>query len=142
MRKSDEQRPTPAGKLTLTSEGLFWLGVTLLLGLVGWLKSINLVLILAYLMATLFILNGLLARLQVRRVSAAKQLLLPVLAGETTTVRVAVTNSGTRPATVSIEDSCRRGRDELARSPTLARAQPLHVPPSEFFTLAGAFPPP
>jgi uncharacterized protein (DUF58 family) len=104
VRKSDESAARAGSKLALTSEGLVWLGVTLMLALVGWLKSINLVLVLAYLMATLLLLNGLLVRLQVRRIKAAKQPHLPVLAGETATVRVNATNTGTRPATVSIED--------------------------------------
>jgi hypothetical protein len=59
-----------AGRLVLTSEGLAWLGAALVLGLVGWFKSINLVLVLAYMMAVLLCVNGWLARLSARRVSA------------------------------------------------------------------------
>ena len=70
----------------------------------GWLKSINLVLLLAYLMAALAFFNGLIARMQVRRVTAIKKPNPPVHAGEETTVRVTATNSGTRPATVSVEN--------------------------------------
>ena len=53
VRRTTERSdtPTPAGRLVLTGEGLAWLGGTLLLGVVGWFKSINLVLLLAYLMA-------------------------------------------------------------------------------------------
>jgi uncharacterized protein (DUF58 family) len=92
------------GRLTLTNEGMFWLAATFVLGGVGWLKSINLVLILAYMMAALLILNGVLARMQVRRVAAARTASLPVYAGESATVRVTATNTGRGRATVSVAD--------------------------------------
>jgi len=105
-RTREPNTPTPVnpGRLSLSGEGLAWLGAALLLGAGGWLKSINLVLILAYMMATLLCLNGLLARLQVRRVEVAHSPAPPVHAGEEATVRVKVTNTGRRPATVSIAD--------------------------------------
>jgi len=95
----------PPGRLTLTGEGMAWLGATILLGGVGWMKSINLVLILAYMMAVALFLNGLLARLQVRRVSVMRDSTPPVYAGEETSLRIEVTNTATRRATVSVEES-------------------------------------
>jgi uncharacterized protein (DUF58 family) len=76
----------------------------MVLGGVGWLKSINLVLILAYLMGALLCFNGWLARRQGRRIAASRTAHPPVFAGETAIVRVAVTNTGRRSATVSVED--------------------------------------
>ena len=76
-------KPARAGRLTLTSEGVAWLGAAFVLGGVGWFKSINLVLILAYLMAALLCLNGWLARRQGRRITAARTAHPPVFAGET-----------------------------------------------------------
>jgi len=90
--------------LVLTSEGLVWLGASLLLGLIGWFKSINLVLILAYMMTVLLCLNGWLVRRQVRRVAATREPQPPVFAGESAMVRVAVKNHGGKPATIRAED--------------------------------------
>lgn len=91
------------GQLSLTFEGMAWLAAAMLLGTVGWIKSINLVLLLAYLMAILLVINGLLAWLQVRRVAAAREPDPPPFAREETTVRVTARNRGKRPATVSVE---------------------------------------
>lgn len=108
MKRTDHARP--AGRLVLTSEGLAWLGAALVLGLVGWFKSINLVLVLAYMMAALLCLNGWLSRLSARRVSAVPTGHPPVFAGETVTTRVTATNTGRRSATASVEE---RHREEL-----------------------------
>jgi uncharacterized protein (DUF58 family) len=107
MRRTTESSPPTrdaTGRLSLTGEGLAWLGASLLLGVVGWLKSINLVLIIAYMMATLLVLNGLLARRQVRRVVAARGSAAPAHAGEESILQVTVTNNAERPATVTVED--------------------------------------
>jgi uncharacterized protein (DUF58 family) len=93
-----------AGRLVLTSEGLAWLAASLVLGVVGWFKSINLVLILAYMMAALLCANGLLARLHARRIAAARVPQPPLFAGETANVRITATNRSRRFATVSVEE--------------------------------------
>jgi uncharacterized protein (DUF58 family) len=74
-------------------------------GAAGWLKNLNLVLLLAYLMLALLLVNGLLARAHARRVRATREPRQPVYAGETATVRVGVENVGTRAATVVVRDS-------------------------------------
>jgi uncharacterized protein (DUF58 family) len=84
---------------------MVWAGVAMLLGGLGWYKSINLVLLLAYLMFALLIVNGFLARSQVRRVRAVREPMPPVYAGDESTVRVAVTNNGTRTATMAVTES-------------------------------------
>jgi uncharacterized protein (DUF58 family) len=80
-----------------------WLAAAVLLGVVGWIKSINLVLILAYLMATLLFFNGLLAWMQVRRVKVTRTPTPPVTAGEASSVHLTATNPARRTATVVVE---------------------------------------
>jgi uncharacterized protein (DUF58 family) len=104
MRQIDHPTRERAGRLALTSEGVAWLGVALILGVVGWFKSINLVLILAYMMVALLCLNCWLARLQARRVAAARTDSPPAFAGETAAVRLTATNTCRRSATVNVED--------------------------------------
>jgi uncharacterized protein (DUF58 family) len=112
VRHTEHVKPARAGRLVLTSEGVAWLGAAFVLGVVGWFKSINLVLILAYMMAALLCLNGWLARREARRVTAARTAHPPVFAGETVSLRVSATNTGRRPATVSVEE--RHERDTTA----------------------------
>jgi uncharacterized protein (DUF58 family) len=90
--------------LVLTGEGMIWLGATLLLGGLGWWKSINIVLLLAYLMFAALLINGLLARAHARRVTAVRDPMPPAFAGEEATVRVLATNTSSRTATVTVED--------------------------------------
>lgn len=96
-------------RLRLTDEGVYWLVTAGLLAVVGWWKSINLVLLLAYLMGVLLVVNGLLAQAQVRRVRLKREPLSPVFAEEDVTVRVTAENVGTRSATVTFEN--RLGND-------------------------------
>lgn len=101
MKRAAEPDPPP---LVLTGEGMIWLGATILLGGMGWYKSINIVLMLAYLMFAALLINGILARAQARRVTAAREPMPPAFAGEKVTVRVTATNTAARPATVTVED--------------------------------------
>jgi uncharacterized protein (DUF58 family) len=95
----------PPDRLRLTPEGLVWLGVAVLLTGIGWYKNLNLVLLIAYLMAGLLIVNGVLARSHARRLAAERDPLSPVFAGEDAAVRVTVRNESTRPATVGVCDT-------------------------------------
>jgi uncharacterized protein (DUF58 family) len=105
MRRSSEaDGAISTNPLILTSEGVIWIAVTLLLGVVGWYKSISLVLLLAYLMFALLLLNGVLARAQARRVLAQRTPTPPVFAGEETAITVNVTNTGKQNATVLVKD--------------------------------------
>lgn len=101
MKRAPERDGPP---LTLTGEGMLWLVAMILLGGLGWWKSINIVLMLAYLMFALLILNGLLARAHARRVIATRGAMPPAFAGEEVTVRVSAHNTGTRPATATVRD--------------------------------------
>ena len=116
-READRQfRGPPSGRLVLSrEEELVARGHTHSV-LVGWLKSINLVLILAYLMATLLFLNGLLARIQVRRVTVVRGASLPVMPGNCSVRVTATTPASGRPLSPSRIESAEC--DGLARSPT------------------------
>ncbi|HJZ56662.1 MAG TPA: DUF58 domain-containing protein [Gemmataceae bacterium] len=119
MRSTTEAPDTasaepPPGRLRLTSEGVVWTAVALVVGALAWWKSLNIVVLLTYLMLVLLVLNGLLARVHVRRVLALRITIPPVFAGEATRVGVWVRNTGTRPATVGVTD-------------------PTAEPPSEWF---------
>jgi len=98
-------RPTtPLNRTQLSNEGLAWLGLTVLVGLIGWWKSINVVFLLAYFMVSLLILNGYIARLNVRRVRVTRELQLPIHVGEEAVIQLTVSNIGTNPATVIVDD--------------------------------------
>lgn len=99
---TDATHAPPAGRLRLTSEGLAWFAAALVLGGIGWLKSLNLLLLLAYVMAAVLVLNGVLARAHARRVRVKRPPLPPVYAGEEVRVGLTVHNAGTQPATVEV----------------------------------------
>ncbi|MCE9561816.1 MAG: DUF58 domain-containing protein [Planctomycetes bacterium] len=101
MQQPSESKSHP---LVLTAEGKAWVWVTVLLVAMGWYKSINLVLLLGYFMFVLLLVNGVLARRQGRRVVVRREPSLPVYAQEDTLAQVTVTNTSTRPATMTIED--------------------------------------
>jgi uncharacterized protein (DUF58 family) len=101
VKRSPEAEAAP---LVLTGEGFMWVWATVLFGGLGWYKSISLVLLLAYLMFALLLVNGVLARRNARRLSAAREPLPPLFAGEDAAVRLTATNTGTRPATATVED--------------------------------------
>ncbi len=103
MRTTSPDAPVPPqGQLALTTEGLAWTGTVLLFAAIAWLKSFNLVLLLAYLMAGLLVLNGVVAWRHVRRVAAARDPLPPVFAGEAVRTAVRVRNLTARPAVVGV----------------------------------------
>jgi uncharacterized protein (DUF58 family) len=95
------------GTLKLTSEGLAWLGAAAVLGLLGWSKSLNLLLMLAYVMLALLALNGVLSRIHAGRVRVFRTMPHAVFAGEPTEIALHVQNARTRSATVQVSD---RGR--------------------------------
>ena len=103
MRRA-EPAPPSAVRLRFTPAGLGWLLAAVLIGALAWYKSINLVLVVVYAMVALLVLNGLLAWLAVRRVSAARIPLPPFFAGEQADCGVKVTNGSGRPVTIAVED--------------------------------------
>lgn len=102
MRRAEG--PAPAARLRFTPLGVGWLAAAAGVGALAWYKSINLVLVVAYVMAFLLVLNGLFAWRAVRRATAARVAIPPVFAGERAECGVVVTNASARPVTVTAED--------------------------------------
>ncbi len=82
-----------------------WLGVSLIVGFIGWSKSINVVFLLAYFMLSVLVLNGIVALLNVRRVRVVQERRGPFYAGEDSLLRLSVTNASSRSATVIVDDT-------------------------------------
>ena len=92
-------------RLKFTSEGLVWFVAAVILGALGWFKSLNLLLMLAYLMLALLAINGVLARLHVGRILARRMPLEPIFAGDEARLAVAVSNRNAhRSASVAVQD--------------------------------------
>lgn len=96
--------PTPRAVLRFTPSGGWWLAVSVLVGAYVWFRSINLVLIVAYAMLALLVINGVLAWRAVRRTTARRLPMPPVFAGERAECGVAVTNESGAPVTVTASD--------------------------------------
>jgi uncharacterized protein (DUF58 family) len=101
---------TPASRprrlrLVWTREFAVWFGVVVLVGVVGWLKSINLLSLLAYLMVGVFLVNALLAWRMVRKVSADRTPPPPLFAGEPVILVGSVTNASVTRAVVSVRET-------------------------------------
>lgn len=101
MKRADD----PGGfALQLTPSGIAWLAVALAVGAVAWYKSINLVLIVVYVMLMLVVLNGLLARRNITGVRVRRLGVPPLFAGERSEHGVCIANDSVRAATVTAED--------------------------------------
>jgi uncharacterized protein (DUF58 family) len=128
MRASPTAR-APAGRLRFTSEGLGWLAATALLGLLGGAKSLNLLLMLAYVMLGLLVLNGVFARRHANRVRARRTLPPPTFAGEPTELTVTATNAAGKPATICVQDCEREWHcAELASQGSVQFSHRKHFP--------------
>jgi uncharacterized protein (DUF58 family) len=86
-------------RTTVPLEGQCWLLAGLALWLTGWLKGINLILLLAYLLLLLWGLNWLAARRSLRGVFAVRHVRTPVFAGLPVTWGLDVRVRGPRPQT-------------------------------------------
>jgi len=80
----------------LPREGRYWLLAVVVLFAAGWIKGINLILLLAHLMLSLLALNWLLAFRQLHRLSARRHAPAMPMAGETIQWEVVVANARTR----------------------------------------------
>lgn len=100
----DPDRGEPPRRLHVTTDGTLWLAVTVLLGFLGWYKSIDLILLLAYTMAGLAWLNGVLARRHAGRLHARRLPGAPVYAGEPVIHRVVCENRGLGQLSVTVEE--------------------------------------
>jgi uncharacterized protein (DUF58 family) len=146
MRPNSVSAP-PRGRLRLTSAGLAWLAAAMILGgVLGWFKSLNLLLVLAYAMLVLLILNGVLARRHAGRVQAKRIPLPPVFVGEEVSIAIVVANVDKRAASVEIQDGTARwmveflpagGSVECTQSRRYVRRGPALLPP---IIVGSAFP--
>jgi uncharacterized protein (DUF58 family) len=109
--------PSPPGEpgsrsrtrsFSLSREGLIWLGVSVVLGFCGWYKNINLLLLMAYVMFGVVIVNAVLAWGQVRYVTARRRLAAPAFSGEVFTVAADVTSRHGRPVSVQVRHGAGR----------------------------------
>ncbi len=82
-------RPTKEGRLWLAASGILWF--------TGWLKGINLLLLLAYAVLALWLLNWVVARRALRGLAARRVVHPPVFAGKPTLWEVEVADEGVRP---------------------------------------------
>ena len=89
--------------LQLSREGAIWLVVAFVLGFSGWYKNINMLLLMAYLMVGLVVVNAWLAWRQVRFVSARRMTLPPSFAGESFTVSADVNSRHNRAVSVQVK---------------------------------------
>lgn len=100
--------PTPRSAsildLRVSPEGFLWLGVAVVVGFLGWWKSISIVFLLALFMLALLLVNAVLARAHARRVSLTLPSVPPVFVGEEILLRTTASNAGSRGATVTIAE--------------------------------------
>jgi uncharacterized protein (DUF58 family) len=96
--------PPSAGRVgfVLPVEGRLWLVLAAMLAVVGWYKNINLLLLLAYVMIGLVILNGWQARRCARRVRGARRPPGLPFAGEAVPIAAEVRNAASQPVTVEV----------------------------------------
>ncbi|VTR93486.1 Uncharacterized protein OS=Blastopirellula marina DSM 3645 GN=DSM3645_05365 PE=4 SV=1: DUF58 [Gemmata massiliana] len=125
-------------QMQFTPAGVAWLGVALVVGAIAWYKSINLVLLIVYVMIALVVLNGVLARINVRRASARRLAVGPLFAGERSEYGVRVTNLGRRAVTVAVEDRSRAGTTNFLAY-RVRGAKTLDCTASRAFPMRGRF---
>src|SRR5262245_12888533 len=80
----------------LPLEGRLWLMASAGLLLTGWIKGINLLMLLAYLMLALLVVNVVAALRQLRGLQARRRLTGPIFAGTDATWEVGLTNMRAR----------------------------------------------
>lgn len=95
---------TILSRLQFSRGGVIWLAVSVFVGSIGWSKSINVIFLLTYFMVCLFVYNGLLALLNVRRIQVKRETIAPIHAGEETITRLIVGNIRRRSATAIVVD--------------------------------------
>lgn len=87
-----------------TKESLIWFGVSVLLLVIGLIKSINLLTLVAYLSFAFLLVNGVLAWRMVRKVRAARKSPPPVFAGETAAILGEVENLSNGRAVMTLHE--------------------------------------
>ena len=100
----------------------WWLTACGLLVAVGWVKSVNLLLLLGYGLFTLLAVNAVSARRAVRRVRGTRLAVSPGYAGRPADVAVDVFNPTRRPASVTVTDAAGDARSAWLFAPLAAGA--------------------
>lgn len=88
-----------------TKEFALWLGLVVLISVVGWLKTINLMSLVAYLLLALLVVNLFMAWRMVLKVSATRIPPPPKFAGETSSLLGTITNHSADRAVVSVREA-------------------------------------
>lgn len=83
---------------------IWWVGSAALLAVIGWFKSINLLLLLGYVLLALLVVNAWVAWRAARRPAAARRPTAPVFPGEPVVAAAEVTNPSARPVTALVTD--------------------------------------
>lgn len=96
-----------------------WLPVAVVMAAIGWSKTINLLLLLGYLMIALVVVNAFLSWRMIRRVTGRRRESPSVFAGEEVVHGVEVENPTRRAATVKIADTAAGQRGEWFLAPLL-----------------------
>ena len=100
---------------------VWWVGSALVLAGVGWFKSINLLLLLGYVLLALVGVNAWTAWRSARRLTATRRPSAPVFPGEAVVVSVEVTNPSARPVTALVTDRSALEPGGLAPRPARGR---------------------
>ena len=106
MRTTNPSTGSPRmfNQLRFTNEGVIWLVIAAVIAVLGWYKSVNLMLLLGYTMICLMACNALFARDNVRRIQTSHENSAPLLAGEEEVTRLTVSNLSSFSATVLVDE--------------------------------------
>ncbi|MGL6073462.1 MAG: DUF58 domain-containing protein [Fimbriiglobus sp.] len=94
--------PQPRPKIRLTRAAWVWLAVALMIVLVGWYKTINLLVLSGYILIALMAVNLLLAWRASSRMRAERMPTPTAFAGETVTIQAEISNEGDQAITTLV----------------------------------------
>ncbi len=89
----------------VSSATVWWLLVTVIVGVVGWMKTINVLLLVSYTLATLWGINAFLAYRMTRRLTARRLPRPPAFAGEEIVLRAEIVNPTDQTKSVTVLES-------------------------------------
>jgi uncharacterized protein (DUF58 family) len=107
----------------LTRAAKVWIAVSLIVIIVGWFKTINLLVMAGYFLLALLAVNLRLAWRATSRISAARLPTTPVFAGETFTISATVTSDADHPITTLVTAESGANRTAWMFAPLAAQEQ-------------------